>query len=77
MNQLRRLVTDHAVIRYMERVLGIDVDQVRQEILTHQVMATIGCQDADCQRAEHVPLQGGPASAVVKEAKVVTIVCRS
>lgn len=28
-----RLVTDHAVLRYLERVLGIDVDGVRATIL--------------------------------------------
>ena len=26
-------VTDHAVIRYLERVKGVDVDEVRREIL--------------------------------------------
>jgi hypothetical protein len=27
-------VSDHAVVRYMERVLGLDVDAIRREILT-------------------------------------------
>lgn len=28
-----RQVTDHAVVRYMERVLGHDIDAVRRQIL--------------------------------------------
>lgn len=32
MKHRRHLVTDHAVIRYLERVKGVDIDVVRAEI---------------------------------------------
>jgi hypothetical protein len=28
-----RLVTDHALVRYMERILGVDTDAIRSQIL--------------------------------------------
>jgi len=31
------IVSDHAVVRYLERKYGFDVDEVRREILTPQV----------------------------------------
>lgn len=38
-------VTDHALLRYMERVMGIDVERVRKEIMTEERKAVIksGC----------------------------------
>lgn len=30
-------VTDHAVIRYLERVQGIDIDAIREQMVTDQV----------------------------------------
>lgn len=29
-------ITDHALLRYIERILGIDVEQIRNEILTEE-----------------------------------------
>lgn len=37
----KKLVTDHAVLRYLERVKGMDIDAIRREILTPGVVASI------------------------------------
>ena len=29
----RRVVTDHALVRHLERALGVDVDAIRREVL--------------------------------------------
>ena len=31
------VVTEHAILRYLERAMGLDLDQVRKEILTNEV----------------------------------------
>lgn len=61
-------VSDHAVIRYYERVLGISVDHVREKILRDvaPLKETLGVRFK-------APLEGG-GTAVVKDNKVVTIV---
>lgn len=33
-------ITDHAVIRYLERVRGVDIDAVRREIRSNVALAT-------------------------------------
>lgn len=60
-------VSEHAILRYIERVMGIDVDAVRQLIANDKVesvVATLG--DAK------IPL-GNSAYAVVKNHTVVTV----
>jgi hypothetical protein len=60
-------VSDHAILRYIERVMGVDVDAIRQLIASEKVenvVATLG--DAK------VPLGNG-AFAVVKNHAVVTV----
>ena len=39
MKHTRVYVTDHAVVRYLERVKGIDMDAVRAEIAAHVDLA--------------------------------------
>lgn len=34
-------VTDHALIRYMERVLGIDVEKIRNDMITEETKRVI------------------------------------
>lgn len=41
MNSKDPLVTDHAVLRYLERVHGLDMSKVREEILSPQLEAAI------------------------------------
>ena len=38
-------VTDHALIRYIERELGVSLDPVRKEILSHQVIEAMKIED--------------------------------
>ncbi len=39
--KLKPTVSDHALIRYMERVLGFDIEKLREEILTPDIEAAI------------------------------------
>lgn len=60
-------VTDHALVRYFERVLGLDVEAIRLTILTPQqeslARSGVGCK-----------LELAPGiTAVVHNGKVVTI----
>lgn len=41
------LVSDHAVVRYLERIVGIDVESIRQRITAGRERAI-----ADCERGE-------------------------
>ncbi|MBN9243400.1 MAG: hypothetical protein J0I98_11455 [Mesorhizobium sp.] len=55
-------VNDHAVLRYLERVVGLDVEALR---------ATIG---ADCRRAQGAPsVNVGIARYIVRGDRVVTV----
>lgn len=64
-------VSDHALVRYLERVMGVDVESVRRRILeTNQVGQMI-----DVLGDANVPLGEG-AVAVVKNRCVVTIKTR-
>lgn len=61
-------VTDHAVIRYIERVMGIDVGRIRDKISGGEV--------ARCAKTigdGRYPVEKG-VKAVVKGGKVVTII---
>lgn len=63
-------VTDHAVLRYMERVLGIDVSALRAEILPPmraKAVKTIG--------NGRLPLGNG-LDLVIKGGQVITIAPR-
>lgn len=62
-------VTDHALVRYMERVKGIDLDAVRREILTPERVAMIKAG------AVRIKIEGGNELRI-KESAVVTIVNR-
>lgn len=37
-NKVEIGVSDHALVRYMERVMGVDTDALRKEILTEKVV---------------------------------------
>lgn len=34
-------VSDHALMRYLERIIGIDIDSIRKGILTPEVVSSI------------------------------------
>jgi chromosome segregation ATPase len=62
------VVTEHALLRYVERVMGLDLDQVKSEILTDdtiKLMKTLG--------DGKYPIHDGH-KAVVKGMNVVSIV---
>lgn len=48
-------VTDHAVLRYMERVLGFDIEGVREHIKA--ICAPAAAIGATCLRAEGVKFE--------------------
>jgi seryl-tRNA synthetase len=60
-------VTDHALLRYLERVMGIDIEGIRNTIVNDKVQAIV-----DTLGDSKVPLGDG-VYAVVKNHNVVTI----
>ena len=40
-DRIRKIVSDHAVVRYLERVQGFDIDAVREAIVTPEVEKAI------------------------------------
>lgn len=62
-------VSDHAVIRYMERVLGLDIKAFREQIARGELGAAIKCFESG-----KFPVKGvnGTVKAVVDSGKIVT-----
>ena len=73
---LEYLCSDHAVIRWLERVEGLNIEAVRQHILNHQVMAEIATQDRRTVQEATVTHEDG-VNIVVRCARVVTVLCPS
>lgn len=48
---IRARVSDHAVLRYLERVKGVDIEAIRREILSETVLAAIkiGCRAVEIE----------------------------
>lgn len=65
-DKLKRLVTDHAVIRYIERVHGFDMSDFRREILKD------GVYDALKAGATRTKKEG--VEFVIKDHKIVTVI---
>ena len=61
----RPKITDHALIRYLERVYGFDLEQVREDLMTDDVKSAIK------MGAKSVKVDG--YTLVVKDYAVVTI----
>jgi len=62
------LVTDHAVVRYLERVMGVDVDAVRAKILAD------GRRDLLPKiRFGKIRIADGSVVLKVREGRVVTV----
>lgn len=62
-------LSDHAILRYFERVIGINVDAVHKEVLTDDVKALIDTLGGSGK----IPNENG-FSLVLKDNVVVTIV---
>lgn len=62
-------VSEHAIIRYMERVLGFDIESIKTAILNPQVLAMI-----ESLGDGEFPINGCGGKAVVKNKVVISIV---
>jgi hypothetical protein len=61
------LIKDHAIVRYCERVMGMDMDLIRKEILSHGNAERLqGITDGK------LPIKNG--QAVVKNGCIVTVI---
>lgn len=63
------VISDHALVRYMERVLGIDVRTIRESILSDEHLALI----RELRTIARLPLGPG-VTARVRDGVVTTIV---
>lgn len=63
------IVSDHSLIRYLERVKGLDIEALRQEIVTDELKALYK-QLGDGK----YPIQQEGGRAVVKDGVIVSIV---
>lgn len=63
--ELRNIVTDHAVVRYLQCIYGLDINMLRQEILGDkmQLVKTLTCGNLEC----------GETILVCHQSKVVTV----
>ncbi|GGB14969.1 hypothetical protein GCM10011380_00470 [Sphingomonas metalli] len=60
-------VTDHAIVRYLERVHGIDMDVIRAEILTPvvQLAEGFGCGTVIGKNGCRVMIRDGVVTTIV------------
>lgn len=65
------IISEHAIVRYFERVMGINIEQIKKEILTDSVLDLIGKFDGN--NGEY-PVKEGNFSIRVKNNIVVTII---
>lgn len=65
-SKLRKHVTDHAIVRYVERVHGIDLDEIREAILAD------GVYDAVCAGVSGIKKDG--VEYVLADRRVVTVI---
>lgn len=61
-------VTDHALLRYLERVRGIDMEEVKQAILTPQVREWLHLFPEG-----NFPLDDGQHKVVIRDGAVLTV----
>lgn len=69
-NKIKLLVTDHAIIRYLERVIGLDIETIKCKIL------------CDCSHADIVEVSSSYTvlkdshKLIVRDGKVITVLDR-
>lgn len=73
MNNLSKIcdgltVSDHAIVRYMERVVGINIEDITNKILPSSVALAIE-NLGNC----HYPVNNGEFKLIVKDGVVITI----
>lgn len=62
------IVTEHALLRYIERALGIDTEAIKTEILTEQIITTIN-KGGNCKISN-----GKGLKYIVKDRTIVSII---
>jgi len=62
------IVSEHAILRYIERTMGVDVEHLKQEILTDKVLDQFKVLGSG-----KYPTTGG-CKAVIKDGVVVTVI---
>lgn len=62
------IVTEHAMLRFLERVYGIDLDMVRDTILDPGLVSAV-----NQFKSGKFPIEGYDCRAVVKDRTIVTI----
>ena len=68
-------ISDHAIVRYMERVYGLNIDDLKAEMITPQIMVSIGALGDG-----RYPVGNGNAAqchAIVVNNTVVSVIHRS
>ena len=60
-------ITDHAVVRYLERVLNIEIDELKKTIISDKLRALIMSTGDGCY-----PVGNGQV-AVVQNSRVITV----
>lgn len=65
--ETRPRVTDHAIVRYLERAYGIDMAALREEMLPADAVATV-------QKLGTCNISNGRAKLIVRKGVVVTAI---
>lgn len=65
-------ISDHAVLRYLERVKGIDMNAIRAEMTSPalDVAARIGCETVVMGNGARLKLTGDIVSTVLESRKI-------
>lgn len=61
-------ISEHAIIRYIERVIGINIDEITNKILTPEIEAMYNNLGSG-----KFPIEGGKARVVIKNNVIVTV----
>ncbi len=62
------IVTEHAMLRFLERVYGIDLNQIKETILTQGLVMAV-----NQFKSGKFPIEGYECRAVVKDRTIITI----
>lgn len=64
-------ISDHAVLRYLERVKGVDIEAIRAEMMSPAVdtAARIGCDTVRMGNGARLKLVGDVVQTVLPKAK--------
>ncbi len=65
-------VSDHAIVRYFERVMGVDLEEVTDKILPPEMEESV-----EILGSGHFPVNDGEFKIVVKNGVVVTVLTDS